>query len=757
MATEDLLLTFLRGTLFAVALAGTIPLTAAPPAAQSAPDPCQAAASPDDASVRLSLKNGQTVFREGEIVDLVLEFTSETTNRYQLSTQTYDRSGRLNAEAFCLTPTSPDPLADYFGAEFLGFIGGGGFSYAGLSAKPYVIAPALNEWRSLRPGAYRLHVVSHRVSRAARKDEPGPGTVSVPLVSNVVAFEVVPASPDWQAETLAGATAALESPAKDVASRGARTLRFLGSAAATRELARRFWSLTDQPLGWDLMFGLVGSPERQTAVDGLVAALTDPSHPVSMAVVTTLALLEIQSRADYVLPPYDPAARDEWLRQRDRKTEAYHQLIAGYLRQLATAVDKKTGLARAVSLDTLLTELPAADPDRPGVRRALISSWDAMPIRLLNDVIGWRWNLVDDPAWLPVLRQIADRPPSAGGAVDQFDRGAALRRLYELAPPEGRARILWEMKAPRTDVGLSVLSLLPDRVLPEIEEPILTRIRAGGRANLDFQLLARYATAGPLPELQRLYEPRRGRWACIPQTALLRYFLRVAPAYGVAEVQDALGRRQFTGCFSFLLPDLKDAVAIPAIEDLAIAALDDAEPGVVSNAASALGRYGSAAAEAPLWRRLEAFHRQWQGRADELRGGPRIDMTIQAEAMIESALVDALTQGQGWICGPDKLERIKDLTTPRRQPILDARMTDWRPEAFDVSLSWPGDGSFSYRVGPYFGDSVDALLQKIAQLPSTMRLRGELTADDETRHHGDVDAIRSAARSAGVRLDLTVK
>jgi hypothetical protein len=67
--------------------------------------------------------------------------------------------------------------------------------------------------------------------------------------------------------------AALASGVDATARHGARMLRFLGSDASTRELAKRYWTLNDQPYGWDFMFGLVGSAHRQSATDAMTAAI----------------------------------------------------------------------------------------------------------------------------------------------------------------------------------------------------------------------------------------------------------------------------------------------------------------------------------------------------------------------------------------------------------------------------------------------------------------------------------------------------
>jgi hypothetical protein len=143
-------------------------------------------------------------------------------------------------------------------------------------------------------------------------------------ISNEVKFQVLPATPEWQAERLASALAVLDADhTKDTPSdiertrQAVRVLRFLGSEASTRELARRFWFYDRQrqvhpisaeyPINlffygyertqdyWDIKAGLIASPYREVAIQELTAAIHDPQHPSTRAMVETLALLEIQS------------------------------------------------------------------------------------------------------------------------------------------------------------------------------------------------------------------------------------------------------------------------------------------------------------------------------------------------------------------------------------------------------------------------------------------------------------------------------
>jgi hypothetical protein len=107
---------------------------------------------PTDVDLRLTLEDGKSVYSEGEIIPLRLAFTASAKEKYASSTRTYDRSGRLDLETFCITPDSGgDPLQDYYRSGIFGYFVGGGLSNLDhpLSRVPYVVNEELNEWRSL--------------------------------------------------------------------------------------------------------------------------------------------------------------------------------------------------------------------------------------------------------------------------------------------------------------------------------------------------------------------------------------------------------------------------------------------------------------------------------------------------------------------------------------------------------------------------------------------------------------------------------
>ena len=77
---------------------------------------------------------------------------------------------------------------------------------------------------------------------------------------------------------------------------------------------------------------------------------------------------------------------------------------------------------------------------------------------------------------------------------------------------------------------------------------------------------------------------------------------------------------------------------------------------VKRGAAEVLGKYGSPAAEKPLWDTLEYFHSWWKGREEELD-----EVNGQEGIQFERTLRIALAQADGWTLQEDGLNRLLDL------------------------------------------------------------------------------------------------
>jgi hypothetical protein len=336
-------------------------------------------------------------------------------------------------------PGAPDPLQAYFN---VGGGGGGTSNPRFLDSTALLENAELNEWRSLRPGQYRVFAVSYRVTRNVAPGEEAP-TIHRPEVlrSNTVDLTVEPADSAWVAEQIADAVQILSHQASDADTKqAARTLRFLNTVDSTRELARHFRGLNQQPGGWELMFGLYGSPHRQVAIDAMRAELAAPDHAITEDFLSTLVELQILADPAFDAPKFDPQRPKEMGIYWNRRNARASELKKVEARTVAAALPRKTREARARTLYGLLL---AGQPDGEliaAIRPALIAAWEEMPHDIQDGlIVSHRWRIASSEM-VPVLRHIGAQPPRPNGGDSTF-RGAALHHLFELDPVNGHEAI----------------------------------------------------------------------------------------------------------------------------------------------------------------------------------------------------------------------------------------------------------------------------------------------------------------------------
>lgn len=709
---------------------------------------------PGDASLRLLLKSGQSVFHQGEIIALTTEYMADSNNKYVVNNRNYDRSGRLSGEdIFCLVPErGTDPLNDYF-HSILGYMGGGLSSEQDPARHPLTMDLELNEWKSLPPGSYRLTIVGNRLSLGKEGDATTWNGTSIPLRSNTVEFEVQPADPDWQASQLASVAAVLDSPgASKNKEHAARVLRFLGSEAGTRELARRY-AFGQGPFEWDFKFGLYSSPYREVAIQAMKAELSSPEHPVTREYISTLVALEMLSDPKLRLPPYDPNHQEEWRRAFDAHNAEVERRTVEYLQQASAAPHDAAALAATAS-EILQSSLLLSPEAKAHWRQLLVSNWATLPTEKRNELIEYRWAEVGGPEWLPVLEQIVAEPANPGPRDDKPNREAALLRIRQVAPEHAQPLILQEIAKPQGDIGITVLGQLPEHTLPQFEARWLESIRQGGAPDVVFQLVDRYGSEHTLPTLQSIYEASRGEWACIPQTAMLRYFLRVKPDYGVEELKAALALRKATGCYRTQLSEVREYVRMPQVGKLAIQQLDDPEPSVASDAAQALQHFGSSAAENALWARLEKLHQQWKDKPDELLH-PRPNMIVyDRDSGLEQALVQGISLGQAWFADAATIQRLKELSSPTMQNELDGTLQMLRGGEFTLDVRWWPEDKLTYTLGWYSGEGMASFKEKLAQFPPGSHFRMVTTKAVQEAHLAEFAEAEGAASANGQIVEV---
>jgi hypothetical protein len=750
---------------------------------------------PPGVNFTLRLPGGKVRFHPGEIIPLELAFSSTLPKTYTLDAATYDRSGRLPNEQFHLDPSSGvvDPYDDYYHSGG-GFFGGGLRGMPTLSDKPVTIPLTLNEWlRFDQPGTYRLYDVSTRLI-----DQRAPGDAALretPVTSNVIEFEILPRDAAWEQQTLAEAVRTLGVPRVDAGEaenhriearqQAARVVRFLGTPEAVREMVGRLSN--DAPEGtFDYHMGLFGTPHRALVVQEMESQLLGPEQPVTASFLNTLAqlkmLLEYPEPITVVVVDQSGKVLDApWKQQQEeyrQRSQACEALLLELWQRLTGALDQKRGSARATSLHTLLSlawsrprvfDTPAFAVQLKALQPQLIGMFEALPAETQATLLeSYQWPRLKSLALLPALRRLyARRPASVPGSAGWASREVirlSLRRIYELAPVEGRPLILQEIKSSRPRFRMDILGLLPDKPLPELDAVLAKNLEDPGVAQRDDpfagvrdfeivpQLIARYASAAILPRVKRFYgDPDRG-WSCETQAALLAYFLRTAPAYGADMVSRALAMRRDTRCYSTLLQDVAQLRMNADVERIAVAHLSDADAEVATSAANVLGQYGSSRAEAPLWQRLRQWHTRWKGRSEELRYRPGAENRLAQQGQLEVALVHALAENARWLTDKSKLQQLRDLavTTNARQEVERA-LSQWQEK---IRLSFSPDSQERWLVAQYEVRSMAALEAKLAQFPRGTTFLWRDNEGSNSKIQPRLTDLQAFLQKRGMRLEM---
>ena len=657
--------------------------------------------------VTLTISLPKTVFYMGETIPLQLAFTAIEPGAYTAGTNMYDRGGRLEyLEVFNVDPAGgvEDPLRGLPGEGY----GGGGLSGGPvtLSAKPFTVERDLNEWvHFTQTGAFRITVVSHRASPLRKPLQP------LEIASNTLAIEVLPAPDEWVKEQIAGAVRILE--ASDATfndrQRASRTLRFLNTPESATAALLHF----DEG-SHDLQVAVLGSPNRRQRLAVMEQRLVAPDQPVGYRYLYTLSNLAAMVASGGLEVP------------------AWEEKRAHYVTQLEAALAHKQPEPRAVSLDTLLNLAPPADPEPAWLHSAVelvVRDFAALPLRTQSQLLQSRWKVLKGPAMLPILRDLYAH--SSGRDLT----AVVVHRLLELAPQEGRRILLDEIRRPGSQLPFDLLASLPDRTLPELDELFAER--------LDDWLIVRYASGAIVERVEQAYERRAADFARqkLPQcaTPLAFYFLKYDPEYGERELRHSFSAEAgYLACYDIGRNFPGPWAMSPALERLAIEMLSSPSVPVKNGAATVLGKYGSPAAQEPLWRTLEFFHSYWKDREADLKGDAG-----REGIDFERTLRIALAQGSAWLLSNAGLTRLQSLCSSDwcRQEVA-AWLQAAKPP-IHISITNSGD-NLHFTLAQYEIQSEEDLRRRLAQFPPGIEFQLQSYAGDVAR-----ERLRQTVIAAG--------
>ena len=381
-------------------------------------------------------------------------------------------------------------------------------------------------------------------------------------------------------------------------------------------------------------------------------------------------------------------------------------------------------------------------------RHRWLKSFFDLPPETQRALIEYQWNTISSPAMLPVLRQLYRNPPDLNEIPQPFP-GAALLRIYQLAPEEGRQLILDEIRRPDLRVRISVLGALPDKELPQLEDTIVeTAIARTDETSA--ALVSRYVSAAALPRLRSAFENLIGRMACREQASILSYFLRADQNFGLEMVKKALDSRKHTHCYPSVLTDAAGETISPEFEAVALRYLDDRDAEVVFSAVKVLCGRGSANNRPAIKAAIKQLLERWREQKVD-PDAPASDGAPYAGYMAESFLRE-YARAVPWITPPDEFKELVELCLNEqcRKQLKPRNLTGETDIHFFHFEGQNPDRSFT--VGYYESLSWSALKRKAIQFPEGTKFTWH--ADNQVRELDQqlFDELKSYLKEKGFEL-----
>ncbi len=542
----------------------------------------------------------------------------------------------------------------------------------------------------------------------------------VAMTTEVVELSILPAEPDWAARTLERARADLASAEENRRRNGCAVLRHLGTRDVIAELVIESVEGSAECRG-DAGLGLFAHPDREAVVGAMEAHIATPEGVIDALFLSLLARLA--SLTEHPIPADGAKLSSDDYAEIRRGIE---EKTAAYATRLADAVDKKRDRARASSLTALLetTERLQTVPglELGGLRSRLAQHFGELTPKNQASLLEHRWHLLRDPSFRPVLLRLYENPPKLPWIGGKDLRDLAIQRLCDLDPTAARDILLAEMRRPLPRLDATVFELFPSAVLPaEVEATVVEHLRQMPSAYKGLTELAtiigRYGSPAVREDIVAIYDsPDFAELRTCWRPPFLAYFLRVALPSGSDRLKAALARPEpgrYSDCVGKRLGEVAAFGFPPALESVAIELLDSGEAKLEISAVEVLGRHGSAAAEAPLWQRLDRWQRKWRSRPDELvydraTGRYRNEQAVE----MERALVAALSKGAGWVADRSAFERLT-VSDQTKQEIR--RMT--RRMGDEPKLTVWNLARSHFAVDQYDARSIAALRTRLALFP----------------------------------------
>lgn len=607
---------------------------------------------PADVQVKLSLAENKTVYRIGEPVRLVMEFTAGGEG-YEVEFLP-DRKER----GFDTLVISPEtgftrwldelhdnrvPVRDFF-------------SYHNLSNSPERVDFIVNDrLRFDSAGQYTVSVITRRVTR--RSSPNGPGDKVVVLSTNPVTFEVQPMSETDEAKEVKRLSDLLDRKRDPQTNEEVtKQLSYLTGEASTREKVRRFLAAEQRSGNYSghVWYGLFIARNRGLVLKLVEAGLRDPNIPATTQILYTVTRLKtLVTHGVRTKPAVDVSVVSH--PEGDPRTV---EIRDSYVVELAAGLAKRTGNSQTTTAMTILSSLPkdaqVASAGLREVRRILVQQFDTLSPYNQEWLLRQYWDQLRDPALTPSFKKML----AASNPRYQV-RQAALQRLLEVAPDEAPPYVIAEIRNPTSFVDPKILGALKGESLPEVDASLLEQIRTStasdqprARVYLKHKaaLLVRFATESIYRELMDLYRSLGDKLPSEGRAGLLAYFAKHNEQEAIPLIEQAVSELK-PGGYPAVLRDITELYYSKSIGAVLKKLLDTDDIAFASNAAYLIGRHGYAGDERVLEARLTRWQEEWRDRL--------VEADAQHQGRIERELIHALINGKSWKLSTERVRQLQ--------------------------------------------------------------------------------------------------
>jgi len=607
---------------------------------------------------------------------------------------------------------------------------GGGIANGPMSYPPSPLLSLNSSLPDLRPGKYRVAALARKqvlTNRGPMSSTYGYADPAQYAVSNTIEFEVIAASPEWIAHTIAASVATLKGPeprgteAREARSSAAEQLRFLDTPAAWRA------SLDVLPMEEGVLLqGFLSSSQPARICELMQSAIPAPGHAVSSYYLDNLS--RICATAHLPAPPPNPPPPPPGAKPAEPTAEQsrywkqwgeYRQsVIAQASATLAASLPGKLGEKKAIAFQTLIDRVQTVmnqPPDPlpewiPALKSEFAKSYATIEAWRQPHLLSMYASTLRSRDMIPLLESVLDgwKPGDYYEAPHE-----ALANLYALDPARAQARIGGELKKDRTWLDSPQLALLPPvaaRITDnELIDALATAQRPGGwNVQLRMTALAKYGTPKALPRVKAIFESQQE--PCQPE--LMAYFVRVDPAYAnrVFHSHPWDMQAEPPPCTLMYFERTPRIATGPVLEKYMTAYLMHHTVYLKKAAARALGKFGSPAALGPLWDTFRYFHDYWKGKPAELaQNGEGVDLEVEFR--------NAIARGRHWLATDTDLRTMESLCVSNRcryEALEDLRA--WQ-KPLRINLFSVTGGIHATIAQYYVFETLEDLEEKLGQFP----------------------------------------